>query len=233
MFEPPVNMVLTPDPIRWRSFKGKFKNNARWWVHEWNAAELPPKKIFKIFQHHCWCDYYDIALATLFTLWFPVLRKPKGVYMTGREMQPLLAHERNLQGANFSQAREFRWEEFQEALGRFFRNTCKKCEIHRNPSKSYSTCSMECIARNMVNHSSHIRFSAAAPQLPGNALCGFFARLLLLQIGGGCLAWHSRHMLCLIEEVCHRRNPSQMYGMPKKMDEWIFTILVFFLLLYR
>ena len=51
--------------------------------------------------------------------------------MTGREMQPLLAHERNLQGANFSQAREFRWEEFQEALGRFFRNTCKKCEIHR------------------------------------------------------------------------------------------------------
>ena len=133
----------------------------------------------------------------------------------------------------FSQAREFRWEEFQEALGRFFRNTCKKCEIHRNPSKSYSTCSMEGIARNMVNHSSHIRFSAAAPQLPGNALCGFFARLLLLQIGGGCLVWHSHHMLCLIEEVCHRRNPSQMYGMPKKMDEWIFTILVFFLLLYR
>ena len=54
----------------------------------------------------------------------------------------------------FSQAREFRWEEFQEALGRFFRNTCKKCEIHRNPSKSYSTCSMEGIARNIVNHSS-------------------------------------------------------------------------------
>ena len=54
----------------------------------------------------------------------------------------------------FSQAREFKWEEFQEALGRFFRNTCKKCEIHQHPSKSYSTCSMEGIARNIVNHSS-------------------------------------------------------------------------------
>ena len=32
-------------------------------------------------------------------------------------------------------------------------------------------------------------------------------------------ASHVVEMSLVDAEVCHRRNPSQMYGMPKKMDE--------------
>ena len=75
--------------------------------------------------------------------------------MTGHEMRPLLAHERNLQGAElFRKHGSSNGRSFKKHWEGFSRNTCKKCEIHQHPSKSYSTCSMEGIARNIVNHSS-------------------------------------------------------------------------------
>ena len=71
---------------------------------------------------------YDIALATLWenpgVFACPVwkrLHQRFAVFshaMTGHEMRPLLAHERNLQGAEL-----FR-EDFQEEMGKFSRNTC-------------------------------------------------------------------------------------------------------------
>ena len=75
--------------------------------------------------------------------------------MTGHEMRPLLAHERNLQGAELfrkhgsSNGRSFKkhWEGFSGT-------PAKNAKSIQHPSKSYSTCSMEGIARNIVNHSS-------------------------------------------------------------------------------
>ena len=101
-------------------------------------------------------------------LWFAILRKPRGVCMsclekaapavfshamTGREMQPLIAHERNLQGAKlFHEASSNgslrkKWEGFP--------GTPAKNAKFWNPSKSYS---MECIAPNILNPDTHMRF---------------------------------------------------------------------------
>ena len=75
-----------------------------------------------------------------------------------------LPHERNLQGAELfrrhasSDGRSFKkhWEGFSGT-------PAKNAKSIEHPSKSYSTCSMEGIARNIVNHSStqthtHMRF---------------------------------------------------------------------------
>ena len=72
--------------------------------------------------------------------------------MTGREMQPLLAHERNLQGAELfrkhesSNGRSFKkhWEGFSGTPAK----NAKSINIHPKPYR------MEGIARNIVNHSS-------------------------------------------------------------------------------